>query len=132
MNERRLLQYCKERYKQLTIESIDGQLFIPVFVVQHTECCKILKQKSCCHTLQPRTCNKRALAYEANLFLTQIFTYHTHAHAHTCVIACAALYAALDSFGVMNYIAVIRDRFPPISIITVTFTTRHKALVTIW
>ena len=50
----------------------------------------------------------------------------THTHAHTRVIAYAALYAALYSFGFIKSIAVIQDKFTPIIIITVTFTTRHK------
>jgi hypothetical protein len=38
-------KYSKEMNKQTKVEHIDGHLFIPVFMVQHTARCKILGKK---------------------------------------------------------------------------------------
>jgi hypothetical protein len=98
-------------------------------MVQNTACCKI-KKKKCCHTLQLRTCNKRTLAYEANHSWHR-FLRITHTHTHMC--ACArelhCVCCTLRSIGQFRSYQVYRRQtrqFPPINIITVTFTIRHK------
>ena len=97
----------------MTFEHIDGPLFMPVLWYRTQRAATFWKL--CCNTLQLRTYNKGALAYEANHFDTHVCGSHTHTHtrarARARVRAYTAIYAALDSLGVIKHIAVKQDNF---------------------